>query len=185
MKMNDEIENINDEHNKIIEDKKSSDVDPNLNISHELPQEIEEKERQAKEEKAKVLVETIKSDLKSYLDSQIQQIPALINQNIQSAFQQIAPQLNQQAAPPQGGSGEADKMAMLAQLAPVLQGLFGKGEQAPSQSNVIMDMIVQSYMKKMQMEIDSQFMQTYNRPVNPPQWQEPSAPNQNQNPRFE
>ena len=173
---NDEIEKINNQFDVLNEAKKKSDVDPNLNISHELPQEKEEKQRAEKEAKAKALIEAMQLELKNYLDSQLQQIPTLINQNIQQAFQQIAPQLQQQPAP----EGDQDqKLAAIGQLAPVIAQIFGKGGEPAGQSvsDQIVGMILNSHMKKMQMDIDSQYMNTYQQPVNPPQWQRENLPN--------
>ena len=166
----DDIDKINEEHRQYEESKNVSNVQPGLNINHELPQEKEERERQEKEAKANALIETLETRLKSYIDSQLAQIPQLINQNIQAAFQQILPQLQQGQQPPQNQGNEQDKLNAIAQLAPVLQGLLGQGQapQGQSQSNIIMDMIVQSYMKRMQMDIDAQFMNTYQQPVPPP-----------------
>ena len=91
----DDIDKINEEHRQYEESKNVSNVAPGLNINHELPQEKEERERQEKEAKANALIETLETRLKSYIDSQLAQIPQLINQNIQAAFQQILPQLQQ------------------------------------------------------------------------------------------
>ena len=172
----DDTTRINEKFEKIQNDKQVSDVDPNLNLSHELPQEKEERERQEKEAKAKALVEGMQAELKSYIDSQMSQIPQLINQNIQQGFQQIMPQLQQQGIPT--GDNSQDKIAALQALAPVLQGLFNRNEpQGQSISDQIVGMILNGHMKKMQMDIDSQYMSTYQQPVNPPQWQR-----ENQNP---
>lgn len=178
------IEQINKEYEELQNKKQTSDVMPGLNINHKLPQEKAQEEQQAKEEKANIIIETLETRLKSYIDSQLAQIPQLINQNIQAAFQQILPQLQQgQQQAPQGDPNQADKINAIAQLAPVLQGLLGQGQapQGQSQSNIIMDMIVQSYMKRMQMDIDAQFMNTYQQPVPPPHWLREQQPQQSQN----
>lgn len=161
----DPIKKINEEYQKHEEDKQTPNISPGLNINHELPQEKEERERQEKEAKAKALVDSMQGELKQYIDTQMQAIPQLINQNIQAAFQQIAPQLQQQA--PQGG--EQDKIAAIAQLAPVLQGLLGGGQAAPPQSNIFQDMIMQSFVKMIQAKVDETVMGTYGVRVPPPQ----------------
>lgn len=182
--MSDEVDKINEAHRKSVEDKNKSSIMPGLDISHELLQEKEERERQEKETKAKALIDSIQVDLKQYIDTQMAAIPSLINNTINQAFQQIAPQLQQQAAAPPQGT-DADKMAMLGQLAPVIASIFGKGEQQGSSiSDQLMGMIINGHMKKMQMDIDSQYMSTYQQPVPPPQWQNQNVPNPN-NQRFE
>lgn len=180
----DEVEKINQEYQDSQEAKNQSDIKPGLNTHHELEQEKNAREQEQKEAKAKALMESMESNLKSYIDTQLQAIPTLINNGIQNAINQIIPQL-QQAAPQQGGNDE--KLAALSQLAPVIGQIFNRGEpQANNPSNVIMDMIVQSYMKRMQMDIDSQFMNTYQQPVTPPTWlREQNIQNQKQNLNIE
>ena len=128
------------------------------------------------------------------LEAQIQQLPQLIQGIVQQA---LAPYIQQDAAVPQVQPTQyqqtqdpnADKMKALEGLVPIIQGLapmFGLGQPAQNTGGnaAIMDMIVQSYMKKMQMDIDAQFMQTYQAPANIPTWanspanpaQQPQAP---------
>lgn len=164
----DDVDKINEEYQQHQEKKNVSNVMPGLNIGHELPQEKEERERQEKEAKAKALVDSMQGELKGYIDSQLSQIPNIINQNIQAAFQQIAPQLQGQSQAPIQDNSQ-DKIAAIAQLAPVLQGLLGQGQAAPPQNNIFQDMIMQSFVKMIQAKVDETVMGTYGVRVPPPQ----------------
>lgn len=166
----DTIKKINDEYEKHQLEKQTPSISPGLNIGHELPQTEAEKEQQAKEAKAKALVDSMQGELKQYIDTQMQAIPQLINQNIQAAFQQIMPQLQQQTqAPPQGEATQQDKIAAIAQLAPVVQNLLGVGQPAAPQNNIFQDMIMQSFVKMIQAKVDETVMGTYGVRVPPPQ----------------
>ena len=120
------------------------------------------------------------------IETQIAQLPTLVANIVAQTINQMQEDANrpqQQQAPQPSGDPNADKIAAVQGLLPIIQGLapmFGLGQPTPqgSGNQAIMDMIVQSYMKKMQMDIDAQFMQTYQAPANIPSWaNSPANPN--------
>lgn len=167
--MKDKVKEINEEYRENIEKKNKSDVDPNFNLhgSHITTHEQDEKLKQEKEDKAKLLIDSMQGDLKSYIDSQMSAIPTLVNNSINEAMQQIIPQI-QQAQNPTTTDNGADKIAALSQLAPVIGQLLGRGEAAAPQSNIFQDMIMQSFVKMIQAKVDETVMGTYGVRVPPP-----------------
>jgi hypothetical protein len=156
------IDEINKEFQEHQEKGNSTGIDPNY-----------EKER-----RAMIMIEEVVTEKLKPLQAQIDQLPKLVQdtvinviQQLQQQQQQTTPQTQQQGPPPPQDIQSVEKIQTLASLAPVLEKIFGgNSQQQANPSNVIMDMIVQSYMKRMQMDIDAQFMNTYQTPVNPPTW---------------
>lgn len=138
-----------------------------------------EEETKKKEEKARALIESVIIERLKPIEAQIEQLPQVIHQIVVDVISQIQ---TQQAPAPQQAPAELQQKpqinippGLFESLAPLIQKFLGSDPAPTSGNQAIMDMIVDSYMKKMKMDIDSQFMATYNQPVTPPNWQELNA----------
>jgi len=154
------IEEANQKNDELNNPK--SAIQPGLNTSHQLP--LTDDEKQAK---AMMLIDEIVTEKLKPIEAQLKELPGLIQNTVKDILVQLSNQQVQPDAQPISQAGQADNMQAIATLLQAVAPIFGKGE---TQQNPLMDMIVQSYMKRMQMDIDAQFMNTYQTPVNPPTW---------------
>jgi len=138
------------------------DISSNLDTHHKIPLTDEEKQEKA----MKMIDEIVEEKLKP-IEAQLKELPGLVHNTVMELLKNLNQQVQQNTQQPQQQGGQPNNMEAIATLVQAVAPIFGKSEA----QNPLMDMIIQSYMKRMQMDIDSQFMSTYQTPVNPPTWQ--------------
>lgn len=142
------------------------------NFSHADNSKILTNEEQSKkEEKAKLIIDEIVENKLKPIEAQLQQLPQLIHDIVIQVMNELSVQQQAQPQPQAETPKPTLDINAISQLAPIIGQFLGKGETAANPNTAILDMIVQSYMKRMQMDIDAQFMNTYQQQVNPPNWQ--------------
>ena len=122
---------------------------------------------QRKEEKAKVLIDSIVVERLRPIEAQLEALPNLIKNTVVD----VITQLQQQAQPvqqitQQPNQIDTDKLSAIAQL---LGPIFGN-KQESSQSNQLQEMIMNSFAKMIQAKVDETIMATYQTPVKAPDW---------------
>jgi len=170
--MMDDIETANAENERINEQSTKSAIDPNLSITHKLPESEDEKT-----DRAIRLIDEIVSEKLKPIEAQLKELPGLIKNTVLEVLQYVAKQQPGTTDPQLQSPNTLDntKLESLATLLQAVAPIFSKGESG-SANESITNMIIDSYMKRMKMDIDAQFMATYNKQVIPPTWKDEDIP---------